>query len=65
MENDMTTMAAEPAVTHSMTSYKEMTQTYSQSPHGWDEKRAVKLWKMVKPSLDKRKSRRLKDCFVQ
>ena len=34
MENDMTTMAAEPAVTHPMTSYKEMTQTYSQSPHG-------------------------------
>ena len=25
MENDMTTMAAEAAVTHPMTSYKEMT----------------------------------------
>ena len=65
MENDMTTMAVEPAVTHPMTSYKEMIQTYSQSPHGWDEERVVKLWIMVKHPLDERKSRRLKDCFVQ
>ena len=27
MENDMTTMAAEPALTHPMTSYEEMTRT--------------------------------------